>query len=97
VSDRFGDHGLVGAAVVIGDDIAGLVMSCRVLGLGVEHRFVQHIIAALRPHVGVLTGRIVVTNRNIPVRHIYSDNGFSAAPDGVWRLALGGQAQRVAV
>src|SRR5581483_10157777 len=37
VSDRFGDQGLVGAAVVIGNEIAGLVMSCRVLGLGVEH------------------------------------------------------------
>src|SRR4029077_11361491 len=43
VADRFGDHGLVGAAVVAGDEIKGLVMSCRVLGLGVEHTFLQHI------------------------------------------------------
>src|SRR5580658_464999 len=44
VSDRFGDHGLVGAAVVISGEITGLVMSCRVLGLGVEHVFLRAVI-----------------------------------------------------
>ena len=39
VADRFGDHGLVGAAVVEAGEITGLAVSCRVLGLGVEHRF----------------------------------------------------------
>ena len=41
VSDRFGDHGLVGAAVVEGGEIVGYALSCRVLGLGVEHRFLR--------------------------------------------------------
>src|SRR6202012_5519961 len=47
VSDRFGDHGLTGAAVIEGGDILGLAMSCRVLGLGVEHSFLQHVLQAL--------------------------------------------------
>ncbi len=88
VSDRFGDHGLVGAAVVDDGDIAGLVMSCRVLGLGVEHEFMRHIIDALAPERELLTGTIVETSRNIPVRHIFRDHGFVRDDAGVWRLRL---------
>jgi len=93
VSDRFGDHGLVGAGVVDHGEIIGLVLSCRVLGLGVEHRFLQHIVASLRPEA--LSGRIIATSRNIPVRHIYGDNGFVLDQDGVWRLSCGGQRQPI--
>ena len=45
VIDRFGDHGLVGAAVVEDGEILNLAVSCRVLGLGIEHKFLQHIIS----------------------------------------------------
>jgi FkbH-like protein len=86
VSDRFGQHGLVGAAVVDGCEIVGLVMSCRVLGLGVEHRFLQHIVDTLTADFHALVARIVATPRNIPVRNIYRDNGFVAEEDGLWRL-----------
>ena len=47
VSDRFGDHGLVGAAVIDAGEITALALSCRVLGLGVEHSFLQAILDAL--------------------------------------------------
>jgi FkbH-like protein len=85
VKDRFGDHGLVGAAVIKDDEIMGLVLSCRVLGMGVEHEFLRHIVqgAAGRD----LKGRIIETARNIPVRHVYRDNGFTLE-DGVWRRRL---------
>jgi predicted enzyme involved in methoxymalonyl-ACP biosynthesis len=85
VSDRFGDHGLVGAAVVERGEITGLVLSCRVLGLGVEHTFLQYVVAAL-PEWDVLSGRIIETARNIPVRHIYRDNGFEPDNTGIWRF-----------
>jgi len=82
VSDRFADHGLVGAAVIENGAIIGLVMSCRVLGLGIEHRFVQHVLeSAGSDH---LTATIVPTGRNLPVRNIYRDNGFVIEGD-VWR------------
>ncbi len=61
-------------------------MSCRVLGLGVEHTFLQHIVATLRAEFVALRARIIETPRNIPVRNIYRDNGFVAEDDGVWRL-----------
>ncbi|MBV9461234.1 MAG: HAD-IIIC family phosphatase [Bradyrhizobium sp.] len=83
VSDRFADHGLVGAAVIEEREITGLVMSCRVLGMGVEHRFMRHMMSAVGD--GVVSARIVPTSRNIPVRNIYRDNGFVLDQDGVWR------------
>jgi FkbH-like protein len=85
VADRFGDHGLVGAAVVANSEIVGLVMSCRVLGLGVEHTFLQHIVDVFKEKFDTLAARIVATPRNIPVRNIYRDNGFVAEDDGLWR------------
>ena len=83
VSDRFADHGLVGAAVLEGNEITGLVMSCRVLGMGIEHEFVQHIVNTSGVHRVV--GKVVPTSRNIPVRNIYRDNGFVLDDDGVWQ------------
>ena len=81
VKDRFGDHGLVGAAVIRGGEIAGLVLSCRVLGMGAEHEFLRHVIATMKTP---LTARIIETARNLPVRNIYRDHGF-ALESGMWR------------
>jgi FkbH-like protein len=83
VADRFADHGLVGAAVIEDNEITGLVISCRVLGMGVEHIFVQQVLEA--SGADEVTAAIVPTARNIPVRNIYRDNGFAAGNDGVWR------------
>jgi FkbH-like protein len=88
VSDRFGDHGLAGAAVVSAGEILGLALSCRVLGLGVEHRFLRAILDALSAEWPHVTGRIVETARNAPARHIYRDNGFVLGEDGLWRRPL---------
>ena len=85
VADRFGDHGLTGAAVIIDGDVAGLVISCRVLGMGVEHKFLQYIIENIQQP---LTGRIIETPRNIPVRNIYRDNGFTEAESGLWQREI---------
>lgn len=93
VADRFGDHGLVGAAVIERGDITGLVLSCRVLGLGVEHAFMRHIIDALSRERDTLSGAIIEAPRNIPVRHIFRDHGFVRDDAGCWRLRLD-EAQR---
>ncbi len=82
--DRFGDYGLVAAAVLEGCEIAGLVMSCRVIGLGVERALLDAVLAALGE--GEVVAKIVETDRNGPVRNLYADAGF--AFDGrVWRCA----------
>src|SRR5580704_251524 len=83
VADRFADHGLVGAAVVEDGEITGLVMSCRVLAMGIEHAFVRHVLGA--SDLAQMRARIVATTRNIPVRNIYRDNGFVLEDNNVWR------------
>ncbi|MGA8899141.1 HAD-IIIC family phosphatase [Bradyrhizobium sp.] len=88
VSDRLGDYGLVGAAVVIDSEIAGLAISCRALGMGVEHRFLRHILDEMKESSVPVCGRIIPTSRNIPARNIYRDNGFTEGEPGLWRLAV---------
>ena len=88
VADRFGDHGLVGAAVVEGNDITGLALSCRVLGMGAETQFLDGLIASLGQDRQSLVARIIETDRNQRVRHIYADHGFVLGDDGIWRRDL---------
>ena len=83
-SDRFGDYGLVAAAVVEDGEITGFVMSCRVLGLGVERALLDAVLAA--GGNADLIARIVETDRNGPVRNLYADAGFHGE-DGLWRRA----------
>jgi FkbH-like protein len=96
VSDRFGDYGLVGAAVCDQREILGLVVSCRVLGLGVEQEFLKYILRSLTAKSIVVTARIVETSRNIRVRNIYRDNGFREDQPGLWCLVTSSEADRVA-
>jgi FkbH-like protein len=85
--DRFGDYGLVAAAVAEGCEISAFVMSCRVIGLKVERELLEQVLAAMAAAHGEATARIVETPRNGPVRRLYADNGFSF--DGeVWRRPL---------
>jgi FkbH-like protein len=82
VTDRFGDHGLVGAAVIEAGEIAGFALSCRVLGMGIEHLFLKAILEAAAGQP--LVGRIIETPRNNPVRNLYRDNGFTQRADRAW-------------
>ncbi len=83
-SDRFGDYGLIAAAVLEGPEIAGFVMSCRVIGLGVERVLLA---AVLEAGGAGLVARIVATDRNGPVRNLYADEGFHDEA-GLWRRPL---------
>lgn len=73
VKDRFGDYGLVGALLTRPDravlETDTLLMSCRVLGRGVEHSMVAEL-GRLAKASGCAQVRIVseVTARNLPVR-----------------------------
>lgn len=89
VKDRFGDHGLVGAVVVSDGEILNLALSCRVLGLGVEGALLEGALADLAGDHVEVTGRIVATDRNLPVRNVFRDAGFSEEGGGRWRIRLG--------
>ena len=83
-SDRFGDHGVVGALIVEGEEIVAFAVSCRALGMDIEHRFLGFVVGEMAAQGLRLRGQIVETERNFPARNIYRDNGFVLQPDGVW-------------
>jgi FkbH-like protein len=85
VSDRYGDHGLCGAAVVEDGVITGFAMSCRVIGLKVEQQLVARMLTDAAP--GVLRAQIIPTERNAPARNLFSDAGFAELGDGWWTSA----------
>jgi FkbH-like protein len=87
VSDRLGDYGTVGAAVIADHEIIGFAISCRALGIGIEHRFLRHILDEMKDSHAALRGRIIPTPRNTPARNLYCDNGFAEAEDGFWEFA----------
>ena len=88
VRDRFGNQGLVGAAVLINGEIMGFALSCRVIGLGVERTFLDGILTDQSAAHTRITGRIVETSRNTAARNLYRDYGFSSQGNGLWQLAL---------
>ncbi|MCF6526528.1 HAD-IIIC family phosphatase, partial [Streptomyces sp. JJ36] len=84
VADRFGDYGLVGAAVVREEDggtaavLDTFLMSCRVLGRGVEHAFLSALGEELREAgVAELRAPYVPSERNTPVRR-FLDSALGA-------------------
>ena len=101
VADRFGDLGLTGVAIVRTDDsecwdIDSLLLSCRVLGRGVEDALLAHIAARARAaNVRRLCGTFIPSAKNAPAREFYSHRGFVAVDGGetepgstVYRLEL---------
>lgn len=87
LSDRFGDYGMICVVIVNrGTDtwtIGDWLMSCRVLGRGVE-RAVLNILAGAARDAGAvrLIGRFVPTGRNDPVRDHYPRLGFRTCTTG---------------
>jgi FkbH-like protein len=72
VQDNYSSYGLVGVAILNGPHLVQFVMSCRVVGLGVESaviRFLYH-------HGGLKSGHIVETEANLIVRDLFQKCGF---------------------
>jgi FkbH-like protein len=90
VSDKFGDYGLVGVAVLqrLDDtwDIETLLMSCRVLGRGIETAFIARLAEDVVAAGGErITARYVPTAKNVIVADLYARHGFR--DEGTGRFA----------
>ncbi len=99
VSDRFGDYGLVVVAIAHCDraagtaDIDSLLMSCRVLGRGVETAFIATLVEELRARgCATITARHVPTAKNQLVQNLFPDHGFVAIDSGDGEFALAADA-----
>lgn len=82
VRDRYGDNGLVGVAIVEDNgeaaEIDTLLLSCRVIGRGVETAMVAHLAAQARVRgLRRLEGWFLPTRKNAPARDFYATHGFS--------------------
>jgi FkbH-like protein len=97
VNDRFGDSGLVGAAVLRyaenSAEIDAFLISCRVIGRGVEDVFLEECLELLQKQsVCHLIGRYVRTKKNVLVAEFYPRHGFTCqsenADESVFHLSL---------
>lgn len=85
VEDRFGDYGIVAAALLrLGDKavIDSFLMSCRVIGRGVETAMLAVLTdIALKAGYGELYAEFVQTKKNEPSRDVYERHGFKSLGD----------------
>lgn len=92
VADKFGDNGITGCILVNGDKIDTLLLSCRILGKGIEHAFVKKVIMLLQDAgITELEASYMPTLKNKQVADFYEKNGFAVVSenaDGVKRYAL---------
>lgn len=91
VSDRFGDYGLVGVLILEHaedqTDIETLLMSCRVLGRGVERAIFAALCDIVRARgTRRLVGTYLKTSKNRLVASLYQDHGFRQVSPERWVL-----------
>ena len=91
LSDKFGDYGIVSLIVLErmpeGYFIDTWIMSCRVLGRGVERHALNTISAAVQgAGAQWIIGEYVPTKRNEMVADHYETLGFSNLEQDVWQL-----------
>ena len=89
VQDRFSQYGLTCVAVMMGATILQFVMSCRVIGLGVERHALEIICDELAQAGSEMVGALAEdTAKNLLSRDLYAKAGFHQEA-GAWvrRLA----------
>jgi len=83
VSDKFGDNGITGAAIITIDEnnnsanIDSFLLSCRILGKNIETAFLKYVLQQLKES-GVLqvTSVFIPTAKNTQVANFYERSGF---------------------
>ena len=79
VADKFGDNGITGAIMITQNgDIDTFLLSCRILGKGIEIAFVKTIISLLsKDGFENLTASYLPTVKNAQVKDFWEKAGFS--------------------
>ncbi|MBV8564869.1 MAG: hypothetical protein JO273_05375, partial [Methylobacteriaceae bacterium] len=94
VADRFGDYGLVGVAIVeivepaVRWRIDTFLLSCRVLGRGVEGSFLSGLMAdACRAGVASMDAAYIPTKKNVLAANFLAEHGFHPVSETQWTIA----------
>ena len=86
VADKFGDNGITGCIMVNGDTIDTFLLSCRILGKGIEIAFIKKILTILAESgVEKVKADYLPTAKNAQVKDFYDRCGFTCIaeePDG---------------
>lgn len=82
VKDKFGDSGITGCIIVTKDEtewsIDSLLLSCRILGKGIETAFVKQILSLLKAEdINRVSATYLPTEKNIQVVDFYDKLGFT--------------------
>lgn len=85
VTDKFGDYGLTGVLIIKTNVIDTLLMSCRVLGKGIEMAFVKTV---LSQYYGEMKAEYVPTAKNAQVADFWSRVGMKESTKE-WRMGEG--------
>ena len=77
VADKFGDNGITGCIMVDGDTIDTFLLSCRILGKGIEIAFIRKVLAMLKEcGVKSVWAHYAPTSKNTQVKDFYERCGF---------------------
>jgi FkbH-like protein len=94
--DRFGSHGVVAVGLIEhrGEEsrIESFLMSCRVIGYGIEAAMLSQLAADARANgATLLRGEFIPTKKNAPAAGLFEQHGFVRVPGEptLWELALG--------
>ncbi len=82
VADRFGDNGITGCIMINGDEIDTFLLSCRILGKGIEKAFIKKIMALLKESdVATVKAAFLPTAKNAQVADLYDRCGFTCTAE----------------
>ncbi|MGM9709308.1 MAG: HAD-IIIC family phosphatase [Prevotella sp.] len=81
VADKFGDNGITGAIMIKpNNEIDTFLLSCRILGKGIEFVFIKKIISHLSKHgIKELTAKYLPTPKNDQVKDFWEKVGFTCS------------------
>jgi FkbH-like protein len=86
VHDKFGDCGLTGLSILDNDElmIDTLLLSCRILGRGIENRFMDIIVDFFKSNGNTVLGsRFIPTNKNQQTEDFYNSVGFVKSEENI--------------
>jgi FkbH-like protein len=87
IQDKFGDNGITGAYIINKDNeqqwtIDTFLLSCRVIGRGIEDGILCHIIEKARKDgVSQVRGEYIKTQKNKPAENFFENFGFKKEGD----------------
>ena len=77
VKDKFGDNGLTGVCIICGNNICVFLLSCRILGRGIEYVFMDFVIDDLKKNgYQAIIGKYIESEKNVQTQIFYSNCGF---------------------